>query len=254
MSSLKLEYADLSDMDFEAHSIESLSLKQSLGLQNLDKFSELKSLTINRCSYTDHIDTIRNIKLKKLNIAESVIDIRDLLNLNIGELGFESSKLRNIESLNEMDLHSLEIKSPINFNNLSLTQQSITKLILIDGLMNNLIPIKDLINLDYLHLQGMRLNCLESIDSFSNLTHVNINNNRINDITPLSSLKHLQYLNINANSAVGKIKCKTAIELLDMGIAPQIMNALLNCDDNNIDCSVVDEMKAVIASRSIKSA
>lgn len=252
LTSLDIEYIDLANIKNDYNYISDLSVRYTTGLNYLCEFTYLKSLTINRCNYDMNVINSLN-NLTDLAILSSNIDVGTLIDLKVQSLVLNSNNLINNRNVKNMNmLKSLKIVSPINYHKSDIIPDNLIKLTLIDGIMNNLNPIKDLRNLNYLHLQNMRLQHIDEISLFDSLMYVNISHNKVTDITVMSTLKYLEYLDIRGNKVMDKITSVSANELLDMGITVELILAIFEINRADFDDLLVENMKLTIEQRKIK--
>ncbi len=99
------------------------------------------------------------------------------------ELYLSKCKLRSIEFLNN------------NFNKLSIERFDIG-----DNLIQDVSPLRQMINLSYLHIGHNEISNIEGVTHLTNLRKLNICDNKITDIEALSNLKRLETLEAWGNN------------------------------------------------------
>lgn len=193
----------------------------------VDDMPDLRKLQI---GFSHHLDTIHRLdKLTKLTIFKCCL------------LGFDFKSLDDMHKLKWLKLISLN--NP-DFGHMNI--QSLTKLNIYDCPVDDLSSFSELDNLKSLSVERCKLQCVKHTPY--NLTDIDINNNNVYDVTTLCNIKPLTRININNNPAKRNLEMKSAVELLDMGLTPDTMSLIVDYAKPE----VIDEMKAIIASRKVK--
>jgi hypothetical protein len=211
-------------------------------------YSEYECIARNVAEIVDDMPDLLNLKVSysyNLNTVHTLKKLTKLVILQCCVLGFE------FESLNELQrLRLLKIMAVKRLKLTPLRLESLTKLYIYDCYINDLSNFSDLFNLRLLSIKKCKLNCIKHSVNMVNLNNIDISGNNVDDIVSLRDIESLVKINIDNNPVKLNFEMKSAIELLDMGMTPKIMSSIVNYKRSEI----IDEMKAIIILRNIKSA
>ena len=214
--SLGLIYPILSKATDEIVSIkfEDINLYNAI-VEKLNDIIENK----NDSSYEIYLKQSNMQKVTKLDISQkNIANIKGLSGFtNVTKLYLHGNQITDISELNKMN----------NIEALDISQNKITDISIISNMVNlrflflgcdgienktgsrhstnkitNLQPLKPLINMQTLEIDGLDINDISSLENMSKLNTLDLRSNNIEDITVLSKLKNIKSLSIERNKNI----------------------------------------------------
>lgn len=208
---------------------EELKELKELNLNQLDGFGDYQEIDIEVLDYASNLETL---VLRNFEINDEIINKLKKMN-NLKSISLDSCLIDDFNKIGELDLDYLSITNNRFLTTDFLKGKQYRGLIITDSDLIDINNIKDMAELEFLHISNSHVTNSEQIKNLKNLNIVHIEHSDIKDISFLQELPNLKTVGIdkemynNNTKTVVELENRN-VEFLEDGLVP------INEDNNKI--------------------